>query len=152
MGLSVILPVCKSFSVKGWKSYSNGWIVVVRSAVSAILYLTRLQNFIILRNLELQSFLISLNLISFTFTEASISEEPSAVVPHAGICAGAVGWLAVLPWQPIGPEDFLDQIVEALGIIIGRRPKGRPHKMESQIIEKIGCVYFNYSYSLFWHY
>jgi len=25
-----------------------------------------------------------------SFTEASISEEPSAVVPHAGICAGAV--------------------------------------------------------------
>jgi len=26
-----------------------------------------------------------------SFTEASISEEPSAVIPHAGICAGAVG-------------------------------------------------------------
>jgi len=26
-----------------------------------------------------------------SFTEASISEEPSAVVPHAGICAGAAG-------------------------------------------------------------
>ena len=25
-----------------------------------------------------------------SFTEANISEEPSAVVPHAGICAGAV--------------------------------------------------------------
>jgi len=25
-----------------------------------------------------------------SFTEASISEEPSAVVPYAGICAGAV--------------------------------------------------------------
>jgi len=25
-----------------------------------------------------------------SFREASISEEPSAVVPHAGICAGAV--------------------------------------------------------------
>jgi len=25
-----------------------------------------------------------------SFTEARISEEPSAVVPHAGICAGAV--------------------------------------------------------------
>ena len=25
-----------------------------------------------------------------SFTEASISDEPSAVVPHAGICAGAV--------------------------------------------------------------
>jgi len=28
--------------------------------------------------------------IKLSFTEASISEEPSAVVPHAGICAGAV--------------------------------------------------------------
>jgi hypothetical protein len=26
-----------------------------------------------------------------SFTEASITEEPSAVVPHAGIRAGAVG-------------------------------------------------------------
>jgi len=25
-----------------------------------------------------------------SFTEASISEEPSAVIPHAEICAGAV--------------------------------------------------------------
>jgi len=25
---------------------------------------------------------------NLSFTEASISEEPSAVVPHAGICAG----------------------------------------------------------------
>jgi predicted signal transduction protein with EAL and GGDEF domain len=29
--------------------------------------------------------------------EASHFEEPRAVVPHAGICAGAVGQLAVLP-------------------------------------------------------
>jgi len=28
---------------------------------------------------------------NLSFTEASISEEPSVVVPHAGICAGAVG-------------------------------------------------------------
>jgi len=28
--------------------------------------------------------------INLSFMEASISEEPSAVVPHAGICAGAV--------------------------------------------------------------
>ena len=27
---------------------------------------------------------------NLSFTEASISEEPSAVVSHAGICAGAV--------------------------------------------------------------
>jgi len=31
-------------------------------------------------------------------------------------------------------------MVEALGIIIDRRPKGRPRKKESQTIEKIGCV------------
>ena len=28
-------------------------------------------------------------------------------------------------------EEFLNQMVEALGIIIDRRPKGRPHKTES---------------------
>ena len=27
---------------------------------------------------------------NLSFTEASIYEEPSAIVPHAGICAGAV--------------------------------------------------------------
>jgi hypothetical protein len=31
-------------------------------------------------------------------------------------------------------------MVEALGIIIDRRPKGRPRKMENYTIEKIGCV------------
>jgi len=31
-------------------------------------------------------------------------------------------------------------MVETLGIIIDRRPKGRPRKMESQTIEKIGCI------------
>jgi len=34
-------------------------------------------------------------------------------------------------------------MVEVLGIIIGRNSKGRPCKMESETIEKIGCVYFN---------
>jgi hypothetical protein len=33
--------------------------------------------------------------------------------------------------KPIRPEEFLNRIVEALGIIIDRRPKGRPRKMES---------------------
>ena len=42
--------------------------------------------------------------------------------------------------KPVGSEGFLNQMVEALGIIIDRRPKGRPHKMESYTIEKIGCV------------
>jgi len=31
------------------------------------------------------------------FADASTSEKPGAIVPHAGICAGAVGQLAVLP-------------------------------------------------------
>jgi hypothetical protein len=31
----------------------------------------------------------------------------------------------------IGSEEFLNQMVEVLGIIIDRRPKGRPRKMES---------------------
>ncbi|MGB6371713.1 MAG: hypothetical protein WBF68_11945 [Atribacterota bacterium] len=31
-------------------------------------------------------------------------------------------------------------MVEALDIIIDKRPKGSPRKMESQTIEKIGCV------------
>ena len=35
-------------------------------------------------------------------------------------------------------------MVEALGIIIDRHPKGRPRKRENYTIEKIGCPYFNY--------
>jgi len=33
--------------------------------------------------------------------------------------------------KPIGSGEFLIQMVEVLGIIIDRRPKGRPRKMES---------------------
>jgi len=33
--------------------------------------------------------------------------------------------------KPIGSEEFLNQMVEALGITIDRRPKGRPSKMKS---------------------
>jgi len=33
--------------------------------------------------------------------------------------------------KPKEAEEFLIQIVEALGIIIDRRPNGRPRKMES---------------------
>ena len=33
--------------------------------------------------------------------------------------------------KPIELEEFLNQIVETLGIIIDRRPKGRPRKSES---------------------
>jgi len=31
----------------------------------------------------------------------------------------------------MGSEEFLNQMIEAFGIIIDRRPKGRPRKMES---------------------
>jgi len=31
----------------------------------------------------------------------------------------------------IGSEEFPNQIIEALGVIIDKRPKGRPRKMES---------------------
>ena len=31
----------------------------------------------------------------------------------------------------IGSEEFLNQMVEALGITIDRRPKGRPRKIEN---------------------
>ena len=33
--------------------------------------------------------------------------------------------------KPIGSDEFLNQVVEVLGIIIDRRPKGRLRKMES---------------------
>jgi len=33
--------------------------------------------------------------------------------------------------KPIGSEEFLKQMVEALGIIIDRCPKGRPRKIEN---------------------
>jgi len=42
--------------------------------------------------------------------------------------------------KPIGPEKFLNRMVEVLSIIINKRPKERPRKMENQTIEKIGCV------------
>ncbi len=42
--------------------------------------------------------------------------------------------------KPIGPEEYLSQMVEALGIIIDRCPKRRTCKRENQTIEKIECV------------
>ena len=33
--------------------------------------------------------------------------------------------------QPVGFEESLIRMVETLGIIIDRRPKGKPRKMES---------------------
>jgi len=44
--------------------------------------------------------------------------------------------------KPIEHEEFLNQIAEALGIIIDRRPKGSPRKRGSQIMEKIGVPVF----------
>ena len=34
--------------------------------------------------------------------------------------------------EPIGFEEYLNQIVEALGIAIDKRPKGRLRKMENK--------------------
>ena len=34
--------------------------------------------------------------------------------------------------KPIGSEEFLNQIVEVLGISMDRRSKGRPRKMEAK--------------------
>ena len=33
--------------------------------------------------------------------------------------------------KPIGSEEFINQIIEALNIIIDRHPKGRPRKREN---------------------
>jgi len=33
--------------------------------------------------------------------------------------------------KPMGFEEFLNQMVEVLGITIDRHPKGRPRKMKS---------------------
>ena len=33
--------------------------------------------------------------------------------------------------KPIGSEEFFNQVFEVLGIIIDRRPKGRPRKREN---------------------
>ena len=39
--------------------------------------------------------------------------------------------------KPVGSEEFLNRMVEALGIIIGRRSKERTRKMESQTIGRV---------------
>ena len=40
----------------------------------------------------------------------------------------------------MGSKEFLNRMVEALGITIDRRPKGRICKMENYTREIIGCV------------
>jgi len=40
----------------------------------------------------------------------------------------------------MGFDEFLNRMVEVLGIIIDRRPKGRSHKRENSTIERIGCI------------
>ncbi len=42
----------------------------------------------------------------------------------------------------MGSEKFLNRIIKTLGITMGRRPKGRTRKMESQTIENRMCSYF----------
>jgi hypothetical protein len=46
--------------------------------------------------------------------------------------------------KPMGSEEFFNQMVEILGIIIDRLPKERLRKGESKTIEKIGCPIFVY--------
>ena len=54
--------------------------------------------------------------------------------------------------KPIGSEEFLKQMVEALGIIIDIRPKGRPRKMESQTIEKTGFLFSKVGFGQIYYY
>ncbi len=51
-----------------------------------------------------------------------------------------------------GSEEFLNQIVKALGIIIDRRPKGRPRKIESQTIEKTGFLFSKVGFGQIYYY
>ena len=44
--------------------------------------------------------------------------------------------LVTFSGKPIGAEEFLNRMVEALGIVIDRRPKGRLRKMESETIKR----------------
>jgi len=54
--------------------------------------------------------------------------------------------------KPIGPEEFLIQMVDFLGIIIGKRPKGRSRKMESQTIEKTGFLFSKVGFGQIYYY
>ncbi len=49
-------------------------------------------------------------------------------------------------------EEFFSRMVEALGIIIDRRPKGRPRKMESQTIEKTGFLFSKVGFGQIYYY
>ena len=51
-----------------------------------------------------------------------------------------VNILVTFSGKSIGSEEYLNRMLEALGIIIDKHPKGRPRKMENYTIEKIGCV------------
>jgi len=56
------------------------------------------------------------------FADASFSEEPGAVVPHAGIRAGSVGQLAGLPRWRFPFKDvypLLNSISKKLAKVIG---------------------------------
>jgi hypothetical protein len=43
-------------------------------------------------------------------------------------------------------------MVDFLGIIKDRRPKGRPHKMESQTIEKTGFLFSKMGFGQIYYY
>jgi hypothetical protein len=44
---------------------------------------------------------------------------------------GQVNNSVIFSGKTIGPKEFLNRRVDALGITIDRRPKGRPREMES---------------------
>jgi len=48
--------------------------------------------------------------------------------------------LVTFSGKSIGSEEFLNQMVEALGIAIDRHTKGRPRKMEIETTKNIVCV------------
>ena len=54
--------------------------------------------------------------------------------------------------RPIGTEEFLNRMVETLGITVDRRPKGRPRKMESQTIEKTGFLFSKVGFGQIYYY
>ena len=58
--------------------------------------------------------------------KASDTEEPGAVILHAGICAGAVGQLAVLP--RLHKSGKAGKAVISAGM-----PKSRPWTVSSQL-------------------
>ena len=53
------------------------------------------------------------------------------IIKENGTCCTSSIFRHLFSGEPTGSEEFLNQMVETLGIIIDRCPKGRPRKMES---------------------